>query len=78
MYILHSVLLSISKEVAQPPQDFYIAVLETHLSGPMGPVRELRDYFGLESARNPAFDSRLREWMTAEQQWNFDRNDPAS
>jgi len=65
-------------DLALPPQDFYITVLETHLSGPMGPVRELRDYLSLESEQNRPFDSRLREWMTAEQQWNFDRNDPAS
>jgi hypothetical protein len=66
------------KDIAQPPQDFYIAVLETHLSGPMGPVRELRDYLALQADRNPAFDSRLRDWMTSEQQWNFDRSDPVS
>ncbi len=64
------------REVAQPPQEFYITVLETHLSGPMGPVRELRDYLSLQSEKSKPFDSRLREWMTGEQQWNFDRNDP--
>jgi len=65
-------------DLGQPPSDFYIAVLESHLSGPMGPVRELRDYLALESDRNRAFDAQLRHWMVAEQQWNFDRNDPVS
>ncbi|HEX8069902.1 MAG TPA: N-6 DNA methylase [Pyrinomonadaceae bacterium] len=65
------------KEVA-PPQDFYIAVLESHLAGPMGPVRELRDYLALRADRDPAFDARLREWMLSEQQWNFNRADPIS
>jgi hypothetical protein len=60
------------------PSDFYVTVLETHLSGPMGPVRELRDYLALESDRNRAFDAQLRQWMVQEQQWNFDRNDPVS
>lgn len=66
------------KDVALPPSDFYITVLETHLAGPMGPVRELRDYLGLKSDQSPPFDARLREWMTKEQQWNFDRSDPDS
>jgi hypothetical protein len=68
----------VRQDVARPPQDFYIAVLETHLSGPMGPVRELRDHLGLQSSQNAVFDARLREWMTVEQQWNFDRTDPES
>lgn len=66
------------KDTGQAPSDFYIAVLETYLSGPMGPVRELRDYLALESDRSPAFDARLREWMLTEQQWYFDRKNPAS
>ena len=65
------------REVPQPPQEFYITVLETHLSGPMGPVRELRDYLSLQAENDIAFDARLREWMTGEQQWTFDRDDPA-
>ncbi|MBI4749780.1 MAG: SAM-dependent DNA methyltransferase [Acidobacteria bacterium] len=60
---------------ALPPSDFYISVLETHIAGPLGPVRELRDYLSLRADSDSAFDSRLREWMTSEQQWNFDRND---
>jgi hypothetical protein len=65
-------------DVSLPPSDFYITVLESHLAGPMGPVRELRDYLGLQSDQNAAFDARLREWMTREQQWNFNRSDPDS
>ncbi len=65
-------------DVSLPPSDFYITVLESHLAGPMGPVRELRDYLGLQSDQNAVFDARLREWMTREQQWNFDRSDPDS
>lgn len=65
------------KDLGQPPSEFYITVLETHLSGPMGPVRELRDYLALESEHDRAFDARLRQWMI-EQQWNFDRHDPIS
>src|SRR5258706_4723832 len=65
-------------DVSLPPSDFYITVLESHLAGPMGPVRELRDYLGLQSDQNAVFDARLREWMTREQQWNFDRGDPDS
>ena len=64
-------------EFALAPSDFYIAVLESHLAGPMGPVRELRDYLTLKSADDTAFDSRLRQWMVA-QQWNFDHKDPDS
>lgn len=65
-------------DVSLPPSDFYITVLESHLAGPMGPVRELRDYLGLQSDQNAVFDARLREWMTREQQWNFDRANPDS
>ena len=66
------------KDQGLPPSDFYITVLETHLSGPLGPVRELRDYVAVESNRSRAFDTRLRSWMVEQQQWNFDRNDPQS
>lgn len=65
-------------DLGQRPSDFYVAVLESHLSGPMGPVRELRDYLATESDRNRTFDARLRTWMASEQQWNFDRTDPVS
>lgn len=58
------------------PSDLYISILESHLAGPMGPVRETRDFLALKADSNAAFDARLRQWMTAEQQWNFDRNDP--
>src|SRR5437764_12789172 len=30
------------------PADFWVTVVESHLSGPMGPVRELRDYLDSE------------------------------
>lgn len=67
------------KADALPPVDeFYVSVLETHLGGPLGPVRELRDYLADQADRNRKFDARLREWMTTEQQWNFDRTDPRS
>ncbi len=66
------------KDIAPAPSDFYIAVLETHLAGPRGPVRELRDYLALQAGASSAFDAQLREWMVSEQQWNFDRNDPVS
>jgi hypothetical protein len=59
------------------PSEFYIAVLESHLSGPRGPVRELRDYLALKAEKDTAFDTRLRAWMI-EQQWNFDRKDQES
>lgn len=60
------------------PADFWVTVVESHLRGPMGPVRELRDYLDSESAHSKAFDARLRSWMANEQQWNFNRNDPPS
>lgn len=59
------------------PSEFYIAVLESHLAGPLGPVRELRDFLMMKSAQDTGFDSRLRDWMVA-QQWNFDRKDQES
>ena len=58
--------------------DFWVGVIESHLTGPMGPVRELRDYLDAESASNKTFDARLTSWAAQEQQWNFDRNDPKS
>ncbi len=65
-------------DFALPLSDLYLNVLETHLTGPLGPVRELKKYLALESDRNPVFDRRLTDWMTAEQQWNFNRADPDS
>jgi hypothetical protein len=59
------------------PSQFYITVLESHLTGPLGPVRELLNYLLLECDRDTSFDSRLRAWMV-EQQWNFDRKDQDS
>lgn len=56
------------------PADFYIAVLESHLTGPRGPVRELSEYLMVKSEQDQVFNSRLRQWMIA-LQWNFDRND---
>jgi len=66
------------RDLGQPPSDFYVSVLESHLSGPSGPVRELRDYLESESGRAPVFKARLRSWMAEEQQWNVDPNDPVS
>ncbi|HJX83881.1 MAG TPA: N-6 DNA methylase, partial [Candidatus Angelobacter sp.] len=59
------------------PSEFYIAVLESHLTGPMGPVRELLNYLLVKCEQDKAFDTRLRQWMV-EQQWNFDRKDQES
>ncbi len=66
------------KDFALPPSEFYVAVVESHLTGPMGPVRELRDYLSIQCGKDKAFDSRLQTWMAKEQQWNFNRNDPQS
>jgi len=66
------------RDLGQPPSDFYVSVLESHLVGPSGPVRELRDYLESESERTPVFRARLRSWMAEEQQWNVDPNDPVS
>lgn len=65
------------RDVRPLPADFYVTVLESYLAGPLGPVRELRDYLSRESERSKSFDARLRVWAI-EQQWNFDRNDPRS
>lgn len=66
------------KDALPSLDEFYVSVLETHLSGPLGPVRELRDYLTNQSDANVKFAARLREWMTIEQQWNFDASDPKS
>ena len=66
------------KDFALPPSDFYVAVLESHLAGPMGPVRELRDHLASESHRNRAFRARLWNWMAVEQQWNVNPDDVKS
>ena len=67
----------VKPNLGQQPSEFYVAVLESHLAGPMGPVRELRDYLEVEANGNKIFDAQLRQWMI-EQQWNFDRTDPES
>jgi hypothetical protein len=59
------------------PSEFYITVLESHLTGPLGPVRELLNFLLVECDRDKTFDNQLRSWMV-EQQWNFDRKDPDS
>lgn len=64
-------------DVRPLPADFWVTVLESHLAGPMGPVRELRDYLSSKSDSEKAFDARLRLWAV-EQQWNFDRKNPQS
>jgi hypothetical protein len=66
------------RSFAKPPDEFYISVLESHLAGPMGPVRITRDYLDTKSAKDKFFDVQLRTWMVKAQQWNFDRNDPRS
>ena len=66
------------KGLGQPPSDFYVSVLESHLAGPSGPVRELRDYLESESKHTATFKARLRTWMAEEQQWNVDPNAPVS
>lgn len=66
------------KDLGQPPSELYVSILESHLAGPSGPVRELRDYLSSESEKSKPFDTRLRTWMAVEQQWNFDRGDPVS
>ncbi len=52
------------RDTGLSPSDFYIAVLESHLCGPMGPVRELSDHLALESNRNRAFEARLKNCAT--------------
>jgi len=59
------------------PADYYIAVLESHLTGPGGPLRRLRDYLGERAETDKVFDGNLRQWMLR-QQWNFSRTEPDS
>lgn len=66
------------KDFGLAPPDFYVTVLESHLTGPLSPVRQLRDYLDAESARRAAFKSQLWSWMAQEQQWNVDPGDPRS
>jgi len=66
------------KDFGVPPSDFYVTVLESHLTGPRGPVRELRNYLDAESARKPGFRAHLWAWMAQEQQWNVDPTNPRS
>jgi hypothetical protein len=66
------------KDFGLPPSDFYVTVLESHLTGPRGPVRELRDYLDSESAGKPGFRAHLWSWMAQEQQWNVDPSNPKS
>jgi len=66
------------RSFAKPPDEFYISVLESHLAGPMGPVRITRDYLDAKSAKDKFFDVQLRTWMVKAQQWNFDRDDADS
>jgi hypothetical protein len=40
------------KDFNESIPDFYITVLESLLTGPMGPVREPRDYLGVQSDTN--------------------------
>lgn len=64
------------RDFGLPPSDYYVTVLESHLTGPLGPVRQLRDYLDSESARKASFRSQLWSWMAQEQQWNVDPSDP--
>src|ERR1017187_2019760 len=66
------------RSFAKPPDEFYISVLESHLAGPMGPVRITRDYLDARSAKDKFFDVQLRTWLVKAQQWNFDRDDADS
>jgi hypothetical protein len=66
------------KDFGLPPSDFYVTVLESHLTGPRGPVRELRDYLDSQSTRKPGFRVQLWSWMAREQQWNVDPSNPKS
>ena len=70
--------LGVKSDIRPLPADFWVDVIESHLTGPMGPVRELRDYLDSESIRDKAFDRRLGKWAAQEQQWNFDRDNPKS
>jgi hypothetical protein len=48
------------------PSDLYISILESHLAGPMGPVRKTRDFLALSVDSSKTFDAQLRHWMAAE------------
>jgi len=65
------------KDFALPLSDLYITVLESHLGGPMGPVRELRDFLANECERTKTFESQFLKWL-GQQQWNYNRKDPES
>jgi hypothetical protein len=65
------------KDFALPLSDLYITVLESHLGGPMGPVRELRDFLAAECESNKPFESQFLKWL-AQQQWNYNRKEPDS
>jgi hypothetical protein len=66
-----------SPELPLALSDLYITVLDSHLSGPMGPVRELRDYLIATCERDKKFETEFRRWL-GDQQWNYDRKDPNS
>ncbi len=72
------ILTGVRRSFAKPPDEFYISVLESHLAGPMGPVRITREYLNSRCLNDRTFDVQLRTWMAKGQQWNFDRNDPRS
>lgn len=59
------------RDFALPLSELYITVLDSHLAGPMGPVRELRDYLMAECDRNGAFENQFRRWL-GQQQWNYE------
>lgn len=65
------------KDFALPLSDLYITVLNSHLGGPMGPVRELRDFLMSESEANKSFESQFLKWL-GQQQWNYNRKDTDS
>ena len=65
------------RKVALPLTDLYITVLESYLGGPMGPVRELRDFLTVECESNKRFESEFLKWL-GQQQWNYNRKDPDS
>jgi len=48
------------RDYGLPPSEFYVNVLESHLAGPLGPVRELRDHLSVKADEDKAFDTRLR------------------
>lgn len=62
------------KDFALPLSDLYITVLESHLGGPMGPVRELKDFLAVQCDSNKRFESEFLKWL-GQQQWNYNRKD---